>query len=153
MIQAAKREQLNDIYRVIKDSIECLCIQDHGNDSDKLALWLKNKSVEICQRWFFNKASRAFVAIDNKQIVGVSHIDNEGFLYLCYVSPRFIGRGFGRSLLQAAEMQAARWDIDSITLDSTLSAKQFYEHLGYVENGEALLINNMMSHPLIKKIR
>lgn len=70
MIQVAKKEQLSDIYVVIKDFIECLCVKDHGNNTDKLAQWLKNKSVEICQQWFFNKASRAFVAIDNKQIVG-----------------------------------------------------------------------------------
>lgn len=151
-IEIAKKEQLNDIFSVIKGSIQCLCIKDHGNNSDKLTAWLKHKSIEISQQWFFNHASRAFVAIENKQIVGVSHIDNEGFLYQCCVSPHSIGCGFGRLLLAAAEMQAARWGVRVVTLESTLSSQRFYEHHGYVVNGKSFLVNHMMVYPLKKKV-
>ena len=151
-IEIAKKEQLNDIYSVIKGSIQSLCIRDHCNNSEQLKAWLKNKSIEISQQWFFNHASRAFVAIENKQIVGVSHIDKEGFLYQCCVSPGSIGRGFGRSLLQSAEMQAARWGVRTVILESCLSSQRFYEHHGYVINGKSFPVNHMMVYPLKKKL-
>lgn len=151
-IEIAKKEQLNDIFSVIKGSIQSLCIKDHGNNSDKLTAWLKYKSIEISQQWFFNQASRAFIVIENKQIVGVSHIDKEGFLYQCCVLPCSVGHGLGRSLLHAAEMQAARWGVSTVTLESTLSSQRFYEHHGYVVNGKSFPVNHMMVYPLKKKL-
>ncbi len=152
MIQPAQPEQAAEICAVIRRSIAELCVEDHGNDPDKLASWLENKTVENCQRWLFNSRSRAFVAIRNGQLVGVIHLDKNGYLYLCYVLASVIGLGVGRQLLQAAEAQARQWGLTEITLESTATAWTFYKSQGYQLMQVPVTADGMLFYPMCKSL-
>ena len=50
--------------------------------------------------------------------------------------PEVLHRGVGKALLAGIEEQARRWDISVLRLNSTASARQFYERNGYINAGK-----------------
>lgn len=48
-----------------------------------------------------------------------------------FVLPGFIGRGFGRQMLEHLEQVALELGIEEVVLDATLNAAQFYRSRGY----------------------
>jgi putative acetyltransferase len=73
-----------------------------------------------------------FVAEREDEIVGFSQLDADRALVLAvYVSPRAVGTGIGRALLQQLEAAAHQRGITRLVLDATLNAEAFYAHAGY----------------------
>lgn len=152
MIQPAQPDQAAEICAVIRRSITELCVEDHDNNSDKLARWLENKTVENCQQWLFNDRSQAFVAFEGTQLVGVAHLDQDGFLHLCYVLASVMGLGVGKQLLQAVEAQARLWGLEEITLESTTTAWAFYKSQGYQLIQVPVSADGMLFYPMRKPL-
>lgn len=59
-------------------------------------------------------------------------LNRAGEILLLYVSPDHINRGVGRAVLAAMEARAREWELDELRLDSSVTAKSFYERHGYV---------------------
>ena len=131
MIRKAEPKDAEGFCEVVRTSIIELCELDHLNDELHLADWLENKTVSNCSAWIRDSNSNSFVAEENGKIVGVSHIGNDGHLYLCYLLPSVKGKGIGAKLLIAAENSVNNLGLTQLTLESTLTAKGFYEHFGY----------------------
>lgn len=136
MIRNAEVRDAEGFCHVIRTSIIELCELDHHGNNVELEEWLDNKTVRNCRNWILNKDSNTFVAERNGRIVGVSHIGHCGHLFLCYVLPSVKGLGIGGQLLSAAEGSVIHMGIKSLSLESTVTAKRFYEHRGYVANGK-----------------
>lgn len=136
MIRKAEGTDSEDFCRIVRTSIIELCGLDHQGDSARLEEWLENKTVENCERWIIDKDSNSFVAENDGEIVGVSHIGHNGHLYLCYVLPDVKGLGFGGQLLVAAEKSVSMLGLNKLTLESTITAQLFYEHYGYKHVGK-----------------
>ncbi len=136
MIRRAEARDAEGFCNVIRTSIIKLCKLDHHGNKEELEEWLENKTVENCKKWILNEDSNTFVAEKNGKIVGVCHIGHSGHLFLCYVLPDVKGLGIGGELLSAAESSVTHLGIKSLSLESTVTAKGFYEHRDYVANGK-----------------
>ncbi len=136
MIRTADVEDAEEFCSVIRSSIIELCKLDHQNDKQILNDWLQNKTVKNCREWITSKSSNSFVAELDAKIVGVAVMGHNGHLYLCYVLPEVKGQGIGRQLLHAAEHSVHHLDLPAFSLESTITAKGFYEHYGYLHVGE-----------------
>ncbi len=136
MIRTADVEDAEEFCSVIRSSIIELCKLDHQNNKKVLDDWLQNKTVKNCQEWITSNNSNSFVAELNAKIVGVAVMGHNGHLYLCYVLPEVKGKGIGRQLLQAAEHSVLHLDLPALSLESTITAKGFYEHYGYRQVGK-----------------
>ena len=132
MIRKAELQDVEEFCNVIRRSIIELCGFDHHGKKETLEKWLENKTVENCREWILNKHSSTFVAEKNGSVVGVSHIGHNGYLFLCYVLPEVKGQGLGGKLLTTAENSVSFLGVDSLSLESTITAKEFYEHHGYL---------------------
>ena len=135
LIRKAKITDAQQICDVLRKSITELCELDHRGDPKELDEWLKNKTVQNCETWLKNDKTNFFVAENNGRIVGVSSINHDGYVGLCYVLPEVKGHGFGARLLEAAETSVLSLGVQSFNLESTITAKGFYEHLGYIQKG------------------
>lgn len=133
MIRKAKIEDAEHVCRVLRTSIIELCALDHKGNQDELDNWLANKTIQNCAEWIANSKLNFFVAEQNGKIVGVSSISNTGYLGLCYVLPSVLGKGVGRQLLEAAEASIFEKGVDVVSLESTITARGFYEHCGYMK--------------------
>ena len=153
MIEEAQIKHASEFCNVLRESIVELCEEDHRNDSVKLDAWLKNKTVENCKDWIADNESCAFVAMEKGKVVGISLIGKNGHLFLCYLLSKVKGRGIGKLLLKAAESKALYWGVNEITLESTVTAKEFYLYNGYTKNGSCSSREGLSCYPLKKVVK
>ncbi|MEE2732930.1 MAG: GNAT family N-acetyltransferase [Pseudomonadota bacterium] len=135
MIRSAQVEDAAQCCEVIRASIVELCQQDHHGEQARIDDWLQNKTVAHCEHWIQDQATNTFVADEGGQVVGVSSISHSGHLFLLYLRPGTVGKGVGAQLLSAAEDSVRALGVRHLTLESTLTAKGFYERFGYVSCG------------------
>ena len=133
MIREARVSDAKQVCSVLRASITELCELDHRKNQNELDAWLANKTVQNCEAWINNQRINFFVAENNGKIVGVSSITHEGFIELCYILPEVKGLGFGKQLLKIAEDSVLDLGVKSITLESTITAKGFYEYFAYIQ--------------------
>ncbi|MGH6665431.1 MAG: GNAT family N-acetyltransferase [Pseudolabrys sp.] len=118
---------------VLRRSITELCVADHGNDAKFLAAWLANKTPENVAAWISHPGNAVYVAVDGGAIAGVASMTHAGMVTLNYVSPDTRFRGVSKALLAALERKAAELGLSECRLESTKTARRFYEQAGYHE--------------------
>jgi N-acetylglutamate synthase-like GNAT family acetyltransferase len=136
VVRIAVARYAEEFCNVIRTSFIELCDLDHHGKKEQLEVCLDNKTVENCKKWILSEDSNTFVAEKNGKIVGACHIGHSGHLFLCYVLPEVKGLGVGSQLLSAAENSVIDLGLKLLSLESTVTAKGFYEHHGYVPNGK-----------------
>lgn len=130
-IRPARADDAVAACDVLRRSIVELCEADHRNDEARLADWLANKTPEIVAGWI--AGSHVFVAEEGGRIVGVAALTDSGHVTLNYVAPEARFRGVSKALIDAVEGKAAQLGLQACTLESTKTARRFYEALGYGE--------------------
>ncbi len=116
---------------VLRRSIRELCVADHQNNEVTLNAWLENKTTKNIAAWVTSPQSYSVVALRDSDISGFAMVSRDGSLRLCYLIPEIQYLGAGKAMLSALEAEAARWGLKSLHLESTKSAKTFYERNGY----------------------
>lgn len=152
MIVEAKPEHARDVCDVLRQSIKKLCVADHKNDPEILESWLNNKTPANCKLWIESDQGKFFVAIEKSTTVGIAAIGKNGYIYLCYMHPDKVGEGIGKQLLVTCENQALAWGLKEMAVDSTQTAKEFYESQGFEKSDEPFVDDNMCSYPLTKPL-
>jgi ribosomal protein S18 acetylase RimI-like enzyme len=132
-IRIARTEDAEQACTVLRRSIQDLCHADHNGDAAKLADWLSNKTPENVAAWISNPQELVFVATEGKTILGVAAMTKAGEITLNYVSPDARFRGISKALIDRLEAQARELGLDRCTLNSTETARKFYQSLGYQE--------------------
>ncbi len=135
MIRKAQINDVQEFCNVLRTSIVELCKIDHQENKNEIEKWLSNKTIENCRKLILNESSNTFVAEKDGKIVGVSDIGHNGYLYLCYIMPEVKGQGIGGKLLSISEESVIHFDFKVFNLESTITSKDFYEHYGYISNG------------------
>ena len=85
-----------------------------------------NVDLNVWNEYFL--ARHSFVAELDEKIVGFADMDDTGYLGRLYVHHRHQGMGIGKALCDAVEKAV---DVSKYTLHSSITAKPFYEKLGY----------------------
>lgn len=116
---------------VLRRAICELCTADHGDDPSALEPWLANKTPEHFKGWLAQKNRLTIVAEHVGQLCGVGMLGTDGVIDLCYVHPEHVRRGVGRALMEAMEARARQWGLERLKLESTITAKRFYEAMGF----------------------
>ena len=124
---------------VLRRSIRQLCVADHRNDEGDLRAWLANKTPDNVHAWLTSPHNHCVVAVGEAGVCGVAMVGRDGMVLLCYVAPEVQYLGTGKRMLAALEAVAAGWGLKSIQLESTLTAKPFYERMGYSSAGEPVV--------------
>jgi putative acetyltransferase len=72
-----------------------------------------------------------FVAVVDGQIVGMAEIEADGFIDYFYVHPQHQGRGIGKALLAALELEATKSGVRLIFADVSVTARSFFLARGF----------------------
>lgn len=123
MIKEATINDVPQILSVLRDSI-LSCEKDHENNKKIIENWLANKTEDNLILWI--NAGIAFVYKDKNNVFGFILGSYNGEILLNYVSPDRQGAGIGRDLLNKIKDVYKNNGIEKITLDSTITAKNFY---------------------------
>ncbi len=120
---------------VLRRSITELCVLDHRGDADTLGKWLANKTPQNFLSWLASDDNFCVVAEADSQVVGVGLLHRGGEIRLCYLAPGAQRKGIGKAIYVALEEQAKAWGLRTLRLESTVSARQFYERQGFRSAG------------------
>ena len=135
-IRAARQDDVAEICIVLRRSIIELCVADHNNDPLILDPWLANKTPENLQTWIARAGQTYRVAVIDDQIAGVGAVSATEGVLLNYVSPDFQYCGVSKALMAVLEDWLKEQGQDVCHLTSTVTARQFYETIGYLPDGE-----------------
>src|SRR5882762_1577759 len=136
-VRKAEPKDAEAAAAVLRRSITELCTLDHHGDADTLAKWVANKTTRDFLSWLAAEDNFCVVAEANDRIMGVGLLHRSGEVRLCYLAPGAQGRGSGKAILGALEEKAREWGLRKLHLESTVSARPFYERVGYRPGGAA----------------
>jgi len=136
MIRLAQTTDADAITALLIRSIRELCGPDYENDEEILSLWCRNKTPENIRAWVDNPNNYFIVAENADVVAGTALLSNAGEVVVCYLLPEYIGRGFGKAMLDDLINRARALGLSKITLESTRTARSFYRHQGFQELGE-----------------
>lgn len=149
----AKPDDALDICRVLINSITHVYGPDYQNDEKIIGECLKNKTPENIEQWVSSPNNFSYKAIDNeKNILGFALMNRSGEILLNYVDPGHLHRGIGKLLLEKFEEAAKFNNISEISVDSTITAKNFYLKNGFSLCGEQKIIGGIVGQFPMKKV-
>ena len=155
MIRNAKPEDADAVAALLVRSIREVCGPDYSNDEAILSIWCADKTPENMRRGIENPNNYWIVAMDENTIAGTALMTVGGKILLCYVLPEYLGRGFGKQLLNELLRNASILGLRKLTLESTRTAREFYKRNGFIETGEAMCFEAIpgfiMRRDLIRK--
>ena len=137
---------------VLRRSITELCAADHQNDPHILSQWLANKTEDNLRTWIAREGQIYFVAEIDGRIAGVAAVSAIDGILLNYVSPDYQYRGVSKALMAVSEGWLKQQGQIVSRLTSTATAKQFYEKLGYLPEGDAKTGKSGMPSVPMKKL-
>src|SRR3954462_6570360 len=153
-IRPAEQRDADVAIDVVRRSISQLCVADHQNDEKTLATWLGNKTPQNFLSWRSNVDTLCVVAESTNRLLGVGVLHRRGDILLFYLAPGEQRQGIGKMIHAALEEKADQWGLTSLHLDSTALACPFYEALGYVPTGQAIVrYGRLQSFPYLKQLR
>jgi ribosomal protein S18 acetylase RimI-like enzyme len=138
MIRRAIPEDAEAVAALLVRSIREVCGPDYNNDDAVLAAWCANKTPENMQRGIENPNNYWIVALDGDTTAGTALMTIEGEILLCYLLPEYLGRGFGKAMLNDMMDHARASGLRKVVLESTRTAKGFYLGNGFVETGAVM---------------
>ncbi len=153
LIRAATAKDAAEICTVLRRSITELCAADHQNDPQILSQWLANKTEDNLRTWIAREGQIYCVAEIDGRIAGVAAVSATDGVLLNYVSPDYQHRGVSKALMAVSEGWLKQQGQVVSRLTSTATAKQFYEKLGYLPEGDAKTgRSGMLSFPMSKAL-
>lgn len=134
-IRKSLSRDATSVAQVLRSSITELCYDDHQDRQHILEPWLANKTPEFVNTWISAPDAYCVTALtESDEIIGFGMLNRTGKMLLLYVKPDHVGTGAGHALLQAIEDRARSWGLAEVSLDSTVTARSFYQRHGYLDS-------------------
>lgn len=146
LIQPANPADAHLIANVICDSIHA-CHADHHNDPNQIASWTANKTADNIKHWIAQNFAVSF--FDKNNLVGFAMLSPKGEVLLNYVVPNQQGKGVGKAMLQAIIQHAKSQNLTKIYLESTKTAKDFYQSQGFMVKNDVVEEGKVVAFEMI----
>ena len=126
-IRLARKEDAAALARLHRATIRNVNSKDYPEDiinvwSGRSSAKKFRDSVDRCKRW---------VALDGEKIIGFCDHSFECELWGLYIHKDYVGKGVGSRLLSCAEKSLKKMGCKKVNIESTISAKKFYQKHGY----------------------
>lgn len=153
IVRPALAEDAAAMSGVLIASITQLCQEDHRNDSEGLAAWTRNKSVEGVAAMLANPDMVLLVAEREGAILAVGAVTRGGEIALNYVAPEARFSGVSKAMLAGLEAELAALGFSEGRLEATRTARRFYEQAGWHADGPQASGRMVNGFPMRKALR
>ena len=136
------------ILRLFRSSVYSLCAKDYS--PRQLEAWASCADKARWQAQF--SARHTTVATADGIIVGFCDCENNGHIDRLYVLPGYEGNGIGKALVYDAE---SSHNCTVTTVEASLTAKPFFEKLGYTADRKQSVLRNgeyLENYKMFKKM-
>lgn len=141
-IRQAVEADATGAINTLRLSILELCALDHQNDPGKVEDWLRNKTVEAWKTWIARDDAIVLVAQRHSEVVGVGMATLSGAILLNYVHPKARFSGISKAIITNIEAVLRTRGVKSCQLESTKTARSFYEKCGFLPDpSDSLLLS------------
>ncbi|MDO8649159.1 MAG: GNAT family N-acetyltransferase [Candidatus Peregrinibacteria bacterium] len=127
-IRLVRDDDYPEIARLRRQTIRHVNSKDYSEEvieswSSKIGTKNFRGSAETCKRW---------VAVEKEKIIGFCEHTFECEVSRMYVHKEHLRKGVGSRLLEVAEASLKKQGCKEIHIESTVTAKDFYEKNGYI---------------------
>ena len=153
-VRTATSDDVDAACAAVRRSIAEICGPDYGHEEPVMSDWLDNKTPDKFREWIESPDAFSVVAVSGAgDVVGFGRISRAGWVQMCYIVPEALHQGYGKALLQAMEQQAVQWGLNTVGLNSSITAKAFYERNGYRLTGEPKMFGSTLGDfPFAKQL-
>ena len=130
-IRRFQESDVNEIHETIMLSVET-SVLTKVYEPDRIDEFRRLYTPEYIAD--ISRQRHMYVAVYDQKIVGcaaVSLVDGRAYVSCVYINPNYQGLGIGRKLLEALEKDEISVRAGTMFLHAVLTAKKFYEKLGY----------------------
>lgn len=128
VIEKGTSDNLAEIQRLFVDTISSVCIADYN--AEQINVW--TSGVENKSRWNDIISNQyVLVAKIEDTIVGFVTLSNRNYIDLFYVHKDFQGQKIAGKLYSKIENEALRYGQNEITSDVSITARPFFEKMGF----------------------
>lgn len=139
---------------VLTASIIELCAEDHGHDPAAIAAWTRNKSEAGVAAMLANSDLLVLLAERDAEVVAVGAVTrSSGEIALNYVAPSARFSGVSSALLGQLEQAIATMGHAEARLESTRTARAFYQSRGWQNDGPQASGRVVNGYPMRKALR
>lgn len=139
------------LAQLFYESVHIVCAKDYTQP--QLDAWA-TREVDLAQ---WNKSflrNTTLVAEKDGIICGFADMDSTGYLDRLYVHKDYQGIGIGTKLVAALEESAKKYGVKSFHTFASITAKPFFEKMGYTNTGENIVHKNgikLTNFKMVKK--
>ncbi|KEO71888.1 GNAT family N-acetyltransferase [Anditalea andensis] len=127
-IRVSNLNDLADIIKLFKETIAVVCKDDYS--PEQLKVW--TSSTENPDRWIDKiKSHYLLVAELDKELIGIASLDNRDYIDLLFVHKDYQRKGIANRLYSEIENEAIKRKITSLYADVSITAKLFFQKIGY----------------------
>ena len=154
-VRLATSDDADGACAAVRRSIQEICGPDYGHEEKVMSDWLANKTPDNLRTWIESPDHFCVVAVSpSAEIVGFGQVNRSGCVELCYVAPAGLHQGYGRAMLESMERQGVHWGLDALRLNSSITAKDFYERNGYRLTGKPKMFGGTLGDfPMAKNLK
>jgi FMN phosphatase YigB (HAD superfamily)/N-acetylglutamate synthase-like GNAT family acetyltransferase len=144
IVRRAKIEDAESIHHAHMKSIQEVCSKDHS--TKEIQAW-GHRSYREDQRVSAIKNDLVWVVEEKGSIQGYGHLKifekdglKCGHIYGLYLTPQVLGKSLGKTIVDMMMQEIVVSNVKQVTLESTITAQEFYRKMGFVNNGPEITI-------------
>jgi len=127
-IRVSNLNDLADVLKLFEETVSVVCKNDYS--LEQLKVW--TSSTKNADRWINKiKSHYLLVAELDKEIVGIASLDNRDYIDLLFVHKDYQRKGIADRLYSEIEKEAIKRKIISLYADVSITAKSFFQKIGY----------------------
>lgn len=127
-LRQANIKDLDELTNLFKETIQTVNTKDYT--PEQIKVW--SAGSQRTERWKKRITEQyVILAVITGQIVGMSSLSTQGYLDLMYVHKDYQRQGIAKRLYTAIEQKAYEQQNDQITVDVSITAKPFFEQMGF----------------------
>lgn len=128
-VRSYRSEDANATLTVFLEAITETAEADYS--PGQIAAWARPEKRTVPEWDRAMQGRNSYVALLDKQIVGFSDVNREGYIDMMFVSPRHSRRGVASALLTHLHVDAQAHGIRGLSVDASITARPFFEKHGF----------------------